>query len=89
MSEGSATPRSGLAELVHNLRFRRAEEVRESLGNPFLFEALRREKLEGQRFAAWARTVALTATGVLIAFQNASWSALYFHALLLVFILLG
>ncbi len=80
---------SGLAQLVHNLRFRRVEEEREARGNPFLFEALRREKLEGQRIAAWARTAALTATGVLISFQNASWSVLYFHALLLVFILLG
>lgn len=80
---------SGLAQLVHNLRFRRVEEEREARGNPFLFEALRREKLEGQRIAAWARTVALSATGVLIAFQNASWSVLYFHALLAVFILLG
>ena len=81
--------RSGLAELVHNLRFRRVEEEQDARGNPFLFEALRREKLDGQRIAAWARTVALSATGVLIAFQNASWSVLYFHALLLVFILLG
>ena len=89
MSEGSVTMRSGLAELVHNLRFRRVEEEQDARGNPFLFEALRREKLEGQRIAAWARTVALSATGVLIAFQNASWSVLYFHALLLVFILLG
>ena len=81
--------RSGLAQLVHNLRFRRVEEEQDARGNPFLFEALRREKLDGQRIAAWARTVALSATGVLIAFQNASWSVLYFHALLLVFILLG
>ena len=81
--------RSGLAQLVHNLRFRRVEEEQDARGNPFLFEALRREKLDGQRIAAWARTLALSATGVLIAFQNASWSVLYFHALLLVFILLG
>ena len=80
---------TGLVEMFRSLGARRAGEEREAHGNPFLVEALRREKLEGQRIAAWARTVALTATGVLIAFQNASWSALYFHALLLVFILLG
>ena len=67
----------------------RRRERRASLENPFLFEALRKEKLEGQRIAAWARTVALGASGVLIAFQNASWSMLYFHGLLLVFIALG
>ena len=80
---------TGLVEMFRSLGARRAGEEREAHGNPFLVEALRREKLEGQRIAAWARTVALTATGVLIAFQNASWSVLYFHALLLVFILLG
>ncbi|TAJ87891.1 MAG: adenylate/guanylate cyclase domain-containing protein [Reyranella sp.] len=80
---------SGLAEFVRGLRVRRAAEWRASSENPFLLEALRKEKLEGQRIAAWARTVALAATGVLIAFQNANWSMLYFHGLLLVFIALG
>ena len=80
---------SGLANFVRSLRFQTAEERRASPRNPFLAEALRTEKLEGQRIAAWARTVALAATGVLIAFQNASWSVLYFHGLLLVFIALG
>ena len=81
--------RALLRKAFHNLRTRSADEAREALGNPFLVEALRREKLEGQRIAAWARTAALSATGVLIAFQNASWSMLYFHGLLLVFIALG
>ncbi|WP_422036714.1 adenylate/guanylate cyclase domain-containing protein [Reyranella sp.] len=80
---------SGLANFVRSLRFQTVEERRASPRNPFLAEALRTEKLEGQRIAAWARTVALAATGVLIAFQNASWSVLYFHGLLLVFIALG
>ncbi len=81
--------RALLRKAFHNLRTRPADEAREALGNPFLVEALRTEKLEGQRIAAWARTAALSATGVLIAFQNASWSMLYFHGLLLVFIALG
>jgi len=71
------------------LRSRRAEEELAAGQNPFLVEALRKEKLEGQRIAAWARTIALAASGVLIAFQNPTWSVLYFHAFLLVFIGLG
>ncbi len=80
---------SGPAEVFRSLWFRSAEERLASPENPFLLEALRKEKLEGQRIAAWARTVALGASGVLIAFQNASWSMLYFHGLLLVFVALG
>ena len=80
---------SGAADIVRILRSRRVEEELAARQNPFLVEALRKEKLEGQRIAAWARTVALAASGVLIAFQNPSWSVLYFHAFLLVFIALG
>ncbi|MFZ5780391.1 MAG: adenylate/guanylate cyclase domain-containing protein [Pseudomonadota bacterium] len=80
---------SGVTDIVRALRARRIEEERAARQNPFLVEALLREKLEGQRIAAWARTVALLATGVLITFQNASWSVLYFHGLLMVFIALG
>lgn len=80
---------SGAADIVRILRSRRVEEERAAGQNPFLIEALRTEKLEGQRIAAWARTIALAASGVLITFQNPSWSVLYFHAFLLVFIALG
>jgi adenylate cyclase len=80
---------SGAADIVRILRSRRVEEEVAARQNPFLVEALRKEKLEGQRIAAWARTVALAASGVLIAFQNPNWSVLYFHAFLLVFIALG
>lgn len=82
-------PPSGAADIVRILRSRRVEEELATGQNPFLIEALRKEKLEGQRIAAWARTVALSASGVLIAFQNQTWSVLYFHAFLLVFIALG
>jgi adenylate cyclase len=80
---------SGAADIFRMLASRRVEEDAAAYQNPFLLEALRKEKLEGQRIAAWARTAALAASGVLIAFQNASWSVLYFHAFLLVFIALG
>lgn len=80
---------SGVVDIFRLLRVRRAEEERTAGDSPFLAEALQQEKLQGQRIAAWARTVALVASGVLIAFQNAHWSALYFHALLLVFIAIG
>lgn len=82
-------PPSGAVELIRMLRSRRVEEELAARQNPFLVEALRKEKLEGQRIAAWARTIALTASGVLIAFQNPTWSVLYFHVFLLVFIALG
>lgn len=80
---------SGAADIIRILRSRRVEEELGAGHNPFLVEALRKEKLEGQRIAAWARTLALAASGVLIVFQNQSWSVLYFHAFLLVFIALG
>lgn len=80
---------SGAADIVRILRSRRVEEELAAGQNPFLIEALRTEKLEGQRIAAWARTIALAASGVLITFQNPSWSVLYFHTFLLVFIALG
>lgn len=80
---------SDVTDIVRDLRSRRVEQERAAHQNPFLVEALRKEKLEGQRIAAWARTIALLASGVLITFQNASWSVLYFHGLLLVFIALG
>lgn len=80
---------SGAADIFRILRSRRVEEELAARQNPFLIEALRKEKLEGQRIAAWARTIALAASGVLIAFQNPNWSVLYFHAFLLVFIALG
>ena len=80
---------SGLADIVRDLRSRRVEEELAASQNPFLIEALRKEKLGGQRIAAWARTVALVASGILITFQNPTWSVLYFHLLLLVFIALG
>lgn len=82
-------PPSGAADIIRILRSRRVEEELAAGQNPFLIEALRKEKLEGQRIAAWARTIALAASGVLIAFQNPNWSVLYFHAFLLVFIALG
>jgi len=82
-------PLSGAADIIRILRSRRVEEELAAGQNPFLIEALRKEKLEGQRIAAWARTIALAASGVLIAFQNPTWSVLYFHAFLLVFIALG
>ena len=80
---------SGAADIIRILRSRRVEEELAAGHNPFLVEALRKEKLEGQRIAAWARTLALAASGVLIVFQNQNLSVLYFHAFLLVFIALG
>ena len=80
---------SGAADIIRILRSRRVEEELAAGHNPFLVEALRKEKLEGQRIAAWARTLALAASGVLIVFQNQNLRVLYFHAFLLVFIALG
>jgi len=78
-----------IVSTLRDLRSRRAEEEETARRNPFLGEALLKEKLEGQLIAAWARTAALLACGILITFQNPTWSVLYHLGLLLVFIALG
>lgn len=67
----------------------RDEERRQAESNPFLAQALEKEKREGHRLAVIARTVALALVGVLLPFLNPSPSVLYYEAALLLFIGLG
>jgi adenylate cyclase len=71
------------------MRRTRQEEERMAAENPFLIEAMRVEKLEGQRIATWARTIAMVVTGMLLAYQIQDWSVLFYEAILLVFIAIG
>lgn len=71
------------------LREMREEERQLAGSNPFLAQALEREKMESHRLAVIARTTALGLVVVLIPFLNPSWSALYYQAWVLVFIALG
>lgn len=65
------------------------EEKQQALSNPFLAQALEKEKMEGHRLAIIARTVALVVVGLLLPFLNFSPSVLYYEATLLLFIALG
>ena len=64
-------------------------ELEQTRSNPFLAEALEKEKHDGHRLAAIARTVALAAVAVLLPFLNFHPSVLFYEAILLFFIALG
>ncbi|MCV3765362.1 adenylate/guanylate cyclase domain-containing protein [Rhizobium sp. TRM95796] len=67
----------------------RIAEEKMAASNPHLAEALRIEKMEGQRIATWARTVALAITAVLLVYVNPRVEVLYYEVLLLIFVLIG
>jgi len=74
---------------LERLRKMQEEEKQQALSNPFLAQALEKEKMEGHRLAIIARTVALVVVGLLLPFLNFSPSVLYYEATLLLFIALG
>ena len=76
-------------EWIKNVRAERLVEQERVANNPYLMEAVRKEKLEGHRIATIARTVALIVIGVFLPFQNFNWNVLYYEFFLLVFIGLG
>jgi len=53
-------------EFIKNLRNAQKLEAEEAQQNPYLMEALEREKYEGHRLAVFARTVALGTLAVLV-----------------------
>lgn len=57
--------------------------------NPHLARALEIEKMEGQRIATWARTIALAIVAILLVFLNPRWEMIYYEALLLLFVVIG
>ena len=78
-------------EPTHFFKFQemRKLEQEQAKSNPFLAEALEKEKHDGHRIAAIARTVALGTIAILIPFLNPNWNVLFYEATLLVFIALG
>ncbi|WP_421981134.1 adenylate/guanylate cyclase domain-containing protein [Roseibium sp.] len=74
---------------LERLRRMQEEEKQQALSNPFLAQALEKEKMEGHRLAIIARTVALILIGILLPFLNFSPSVLFYEATLLMFIALG
>ncbi|MGI9350966.1 MAG: adenylate/guanylate cyclase domain-containing protein [Rhizobiaceae bacterium] len=64
-------------------------EREQTRSNPFLADALEKEKHEGHRIAAISRTVALSAVAILLPFLNFHPSVLYYEAILIFFIAMG
>jgi adenylate cyclase len=67
---------------------RMAEEMY-AQNNIHLSKALMEEKMEGQRIATWARTVALGVVAVLLLYVNPRMEVLYYQASLLLFVAIG
>jgi adenylate cyclase len=67
----------------------RLAEERLAERNPHLARALEVEKMEGQRIATRARTVALAVVALLLIFVNPRIEVLYYEAILVLFALIG
>lgn len=67
----------------------RVAEERLAQRNPHLARALEIEKMEGQRIATWSRAAALAVVAVLLVYVNPRWEMLYYHALLLLLVVIG
>jgi len=82
-------PPRPLRPFINQFRKLREEEQELARRNPFVAEALEREKYEGHRLAVIARTVALGIIAILLPFINPHPNVLIYEALVLVFIALG
>ncbi|MEM9206147.1 MAG: adenylate/guanylate cyclase domain-containing protein [Pseudomonadota bacterium] len=80
---------SASIELFQQLRRAREIEERQAKSNPFLAQALEREKREGHRLAVLARTIALVLVGLLLPFLNPNLNVLYYEVVIALFIALG
>lgn len=69
--------------------YTRLAEERLAQRNPHLARALEIEKMEGQRIATWARTIALAIVALLLLYLNPRIEVLYYEALLVLFVLIG
>lgn len=78
-----------LFKQFRSLRNMRQQEEEMAAQNPYLAEALEREKMEGHRLAVIARTVALLMVMILLPFLNFSWNVLYYEVIVFFFIILG
>ncbi len=64
-------------------------EQEQAKPNPFLAQALEKEKHDGHRIAAIARTIALGAIAILLPFLNPHFNVLFYEVILVFFIALG
>ncbi len=74
---------------IRSFRSMREREEEMAAANPYLANALEKEKMEGHRFAVIARTIALTMIMVLLPFLNNNWHVLFYEVIVLAFIGLG
>ncbi len=74
---------------LRNMRDTRQLESEEARQNPFLAQALEREKYEGHRLAIFARTVALGILAILVPILVPELHILFYVGILILFILTG
>jgi adenylate cyclase len=67
----------------------RLQEEEQARRNPHLARALEAEKMEGQRIATRARTIALLVVAALLVYINPRIEVLYYHFLLFLFMVIG
>ena len=80
---------SSSLSFISNLRGMREAELEQANQNPYLAEALAREKYEGHRLATFARTIALGILAVLVVILVPAIHTLFYVGVILLFILLG
>lgn len=74
---------------IHSLRSMRQEELAQAAVNPYLAEALEREKYEGHRLAVFARSIALGILAVLVLVLVPAFHTLFYVVIIVLFIALG
>ena len=82
-------PFTAIPAFFNDVEKTRLQEQEQIKTNPHLAMAVEREKRDGHRIAIQARTLALIAVGILLAFLNPQLNVLYYQAILLGFIALG
>lgn len=76
-------------DFLKSMRNSREFDAEEAKRNPYLAQALAREKYEGHRLAVFARSVALGILAVLIVILVPEWHILFYVGIILGFILIG
>ncbi len=75
--------------LLTAMRSTRMEEAEQARRNPWLARALEEEKMEGQRIATWARSIALGVVAIMLVYVNPRLEVIYYEVLLAAFLLIG
>ncbi|NRB30750.1 MAG: adenylate/guanylate cyclase domain-containing protein [Rhizobiaceae bacterium] len=76
-------------DFLKSMRNSREEDAEEARRNPYLAQALAREKYEGHRLAVFARTIALGFLSILIVILVPEWHILPYVGIILTFIAIG